>query len=70
MEALITTAELAVALNLKPQTVRKLRFTGAGPKYVLLSRNRVGYRREDVEEWLVARSFSSTSEATVASSGR
>lgn len=74
---LMTTAQAADLLHLKPQTLRKWRVTGAGPRYIRLGapgRGRVVYAVRDIQLWLAARAHRSTSEETVArakaSSGR
>lgn len=42
-------------------TLAKMRLTGAGPVYVKLGR-RIAYRLEDLEAWILANRFHSTSE--------
>ena len=42
---------------------------GRGPKYVQLSSRKIGYRIEDLDEWLAERTFSSTTEADQATNG-
>jgi len=62
---LVTTAQLARRLHLKPQTLRKWRCTGQGPRFVRLGpprRGRVVYSMQDVQHWLASRAFRSTSE--------
>ena len=63
---LIDTAQAARLLRVAPTTLRKWRVSGKGPRYVRLSKVRVFYRREDIEAWVEARTFASTSEETVA----
>ncbi len=66
---LLTSPQAAERLGLKPQTLRKWRCQGAGPRFVRLGtgpRARACYRLADLEAWLDARSFSSTAEETVA----
>lgn len=66
--SLLSTAEVARMLGLLPQSVRRWRMTGYGPAYFRLGgpRGRVVYRNDDVEAWLAARRFTSTSAETVA----
>ena len=49
------------------QTLRRLRMTGAGPRFCVIGR-RAFYRAHDVEVWLASRPFfASTAERKVAS---
>ena len=69
LESLFTTRQLAKYLGLKEQTLRKWRLSGDGPQYVRLGdgpRARVVYRMADIQKWLDARSYQSTSEESVA----
>ena len=60
------TKDAAPAVGLRPQTLRKLRVTGGGPRFRYEGR-RVYYRDRDLREWLEARrSFSSTAERKAA----
>ena len=63
---LLQTASVAALLGLKPQTLRKWRLQGRGPRYVRLGgpTGRVVYRRCDVDAWLDARTFDSTAAET------
>lgn len=47
--------------GLSTSTLAKLRLTGKGPAYIKLGR-RVGYRPEDLDDWIEAHRFNSTSE--------
>ena len=47
--------------GLSTSTLAKLRLTGNGPTYAKLGR-RVVYRIDDLEEWIEAHRFKSTSE--------
>ncbi len=66
MTTLMTAAEAARLLNLQPQTLRKWRTWGKGPRYVRLGgpRGRVAYRHQDIDAWIEAQTFASTSEET------
>jgi predicted DNA-binding transcriptional regulator AlpA len=55
--------EAARRLGLSTSTLAKMRLSGAGPAYVKLGR-RVAYRTEDLEAWVVANRYCSTSEYT------
>lgn len=70
---LLTTPQAAAWLNLKPQTLRKWRWQGTGPRFVRLGispQSPAAYRLADLEAWLEARSFASTAEETVAEAAR
>jgi excisionase family DNA binding protein len=57
----LPTSEAARVLGLSASTLAKLRLTGGGPIYSKLGR-RVLYRIDDLEEWVRARRYGSTSE--------
>ncbi len=65
-QAMMTSPELASFLRVEKQTIRVWRLRGIGPRYVRVGHTKVLYRRADVEEWLKARTFASTSDETVA----
>jgi hypothetical protein len=68
-ETIFPTAGAAEYLGRQPQTLRKWRLNGGGPRYIRMGRGkaaRVGYRLSDLEAWLEARTFESTSEETAA----
>ena len=52
---LLNTEEAAYLLRLSPNTLRRKRCEGTGPRFVRLgsARNAVRYRPEDLEAWLV-----------------
>lgn len=58
----LTQIEVAALLRLSPRTLERHRLAGTGPAYVKLGR-RVVYKREVVEAWAAANTFTSTSEA-------
>ena len=51
-EKLLTTEDVAEMLNFAPYTVAKYRMKGIGPKYILIGRKLIRYRKSDVEEWI------------------
>lgn len=53
--------QVASRLGLSTSTLAKMRLSGGGPAYSKLGR-RVAYRLQDVEDWLAANRFQSTSE--------
>jgi predicted DNA-binding transcriptional regulator AlpA len=65
---LLSSPEAARYLGIAPQTLRKWRLQGKGPRYVRLGdspRSRVMYRLADLEVWLAHRTYGSTAEETV-----
>jgi transcriptional regulator with XRE-family HTH domain len=48
---LLTQAELAALLNVKPNTLREWRRMKRGPAYVRIQKG-VFYRKSDVESWI------------------
>ncbi len=53
--------QVANRLGLSVSTLAKMRLSGAGPAYSKLGR-RVVYKPEDIESWIAANRFRSTSE--------
>lgn len=52
MPTLLTSREVAVALQVSPSTLCRWRQTGLGPRVTWLSPTCPRYRRTDVEVWL------------------
>jgi predicted DNA-binding transcriptional regulator AlpA len=72
-EPVLTSWQAAAILGCRPQTLRKWRVLGKGPRYVRLGNNprgRVAYLKSDISAWLASHSFSSTSEETVKAAAR
>ena len=68
---LLTSAETAALLGIKPNTLEVWRGKGKGPDFIKLDdapQAPVRYYREVVERWLERRSFASTSAYTAAAS--
>lgn len=66
-DRLLRSAEAAALLGVKPQTLAVWRLRGCGPKFIRCGRgpsSPVAYRRSDLDAWLAARTFASTSEET------
>lgn len=61
MDKLLNAADVANLLNLSTSTLAKMRLSGNTPKYIKMGR-RVAYRQSDLDEWIEAQSFQSTSE--------
>ncbi len=58
---LLTAIDAARFLSLSASTLAKMRLSGNSPRYVKMGR-RVAYRQTDLENWISAKSFQSTSE--------
>jgi Helix-turn-helix domain len=58
---MLTTAEAAAYLSLAPHTLNVWRITGRGPAFVKIGR-RIAYRKAALDEFITARTFSSTSQ--------
>ena len=58
----LKTSEAAAYLNVEPTTLEQWRWNGRGPRFVKISRA-VRYRLSDLDAFLEARVFSSTTEA-------
>jgi len=67
--SLLPSPQAAAWLGVQPQTLRKWRCQGKGPRFVRLGTGRqspAAYRLADLEAWVESRSFASTAEETVA----
>lgn len=64
LTTLLSTKQTAARLGLEPQTLRKWRWAGIGLRYVRISATRCAYAEDEIERFIAARSFSSTSEAS------
>ena len=65
--ALLSAAQAARVLGVKPQTLAVWRLRGRGPRFIRLGgpRGRVKYDKATLEEWIAERTFQSTSQETV-----
>ena len=63
----LSSASAAHYIGVRPQALRLYRHKGVGPPYARLGgkRGRAVYAVEDLEEWLQARTFTSTTQETV-----
>lgn len=54
MEALLTTAQAAERLGMKPQTLRKMRHQGRGPVFVRWGgpKSRAMYKPSAIDKWV------------------
>ena len=69
MTTRLNTAQAAAAIGITPNTLKLWRFQGRGPRFIKYGpeRNaRCAYDSSDIDAWLEARKYSSTTEATVA----
>ena len=60
--------EAAAMIGVTPATLRFWRCKGRGPKFIKLGQAKqagVAYLASDIDEWRAARTFASTSDATV-----
>lgn len=64
-EPLMTTKQAADTLQVKETTLEQWRWNGKGPDFVKMGRT-VRYRQSDLDAFLGARVFSSTTEAQAA----
>lgn len=55
----MTSAELEEVYNLPKGTAAQLRYRGGGPEFIRLG-SRIRYKREAVEAWIEANTFTST----------
>lgn len=62
MDKVLTIEETAGALRLSRRTLERLRQEGRGPRYIRLSRQRIGYSEREIQAFLDTRVFRSTSE--------
>jgi len=58
----LKTEAAAAFLQVKPATLEQWRWSGKGPKFIKMNRA-VRYRKEDLDAFIVARVFGSTTEA-------
>lgn len=61
--------DAAKYLGLSVRTLERFATVGGGPRFVRLSASATGYTIEDLDEWLKARTFASTSEEGAAQRG-
>ena len=62
IRTVLDTKHAAAFLGLSSQVLEKWRRVGGGPTFIKLNQKRVGYVIADLELWLAARRFQSTSE--------
>lgn len=59
---LLRQQDAAQFLDVSVRFLENRRYLGGGPPFVRLSSRAVRYRREDLEQWIAGRTFTSTSE--------
>lgn len=64
LDLTVDTPGAARYVGLRPQTMRVLRMSGAGPAYIRIGgpMGRVRYRVSALDEWMRARTFTSTAQ--------
>jgi len=55
LDTLLTEVDVSRWLRVSLAVLQRLRSSGNGPRFVQLSRRRIGYQRDDVEAWLATR---------------
>ena len=60
VEKLMSTADLAEVLHIKPETVRRMRWDGSGPRFIRRGK-RAWYDPADVRAWIEHQKRTSTS---------
>jgi len=64
-EVYLTSKQAAELLNLSPKTLERMRSDGTGPRFLKAGngvRCRILYKPNDIDAWLEARAYQSTSE--------
>ena len=61
VERLMSTAEVAEVLRVRPESIRRMRWDGSGPRYIRRGK-RALYDPADVREWLEGQKRASTSD--------
>ncbi len=51
-KSLLTTQEVADLVGLSAYTIAKYRTKGMGPKYLLIGKKTIRYKKADVEAWI------------------
>jgi predicted DNA-binding transcriptional regulator AlpA len=71
MSEVLSTDRAAARLGLGRSTLEKWRLLGVGPKFIRLGTRRVGYEKNDLDDWIASRPRrASTSEGEPPSPGR
>ena len=64
----LLTREAADLMRMKPQTLRRWRWGGGGPRYIKAG-SKVLYRIQDIEAWMASRARTSTTDPGPAAEG-
>jgi predicted DNA-binding transcriptional regulator AlpA len=70
MQQWFDTRGAAERLGLHADSLRRLRRTGGGPRYVRFGKRAVRYCLEELDAWMAARTVSSTAEELVRAMAR
>lgn len=70
MKPVLSVLEARDYTGLSKSTLDKMRCTGEGPKFVRLGKRKIGYFSVDLDEWMRARTHTSTSEYQAAARRR
>ena len=62
---LITTKQAACRLGVSVKQIEKWRYEGGGPKYIKLGKRSVRYEQEEIENYIVARTFKNSAEEKI-----
>ena len=54
-DPLLTEKELSAWVGVSTPNLQRMRSSGTGPRFVQLSPRRIGYRKSEVEAWLISR---------------
>lgn len=68
-DAIWMPAQAAKYIGASVAFLARKRRTGGGPRFVMLSKTRVGYRKRALDEYVAANEFASSAEASEAESG-
>jgi hypothetical protein len=66
LDAIYDEDATAIHVNLAPRTLQRGRVDGSGPRYIRLSRGRIGYRGSDIARWLEANTHRSVADEIAA----
>ena len=62
-DPLLTPAEVAARLRIKPDTLQKMRRYGRGPRYVMIGSKTPRYKQSEVQAYVDARTVENTTQA-------
>jgi predicted DNA-binding transcriptional regulator AlpA len=65
-EEVLTSHQTADELNVTTKTLSRWRQDSSGPKFIRISRNKVGYAYGEIQNWIQARTYQGTHDAYMA----